>query len=151
MLYKCFEWQLILWLASLANESISVGSSCDWSANKELDATVVSCGVFLHHLMAFILVQAVCQCWLEVSLNHLLTIFFPQPTATIRLKLVAKVRERRASPRAPTPPAPPAQVRTGETMASHPTNPLTGGPWSPSQLSVPRLLPLRGQVDLRTL
>lgn len=75
----------------------------------------------------------------------------PQPTATIRLKLVAKVREPRASPRAPTPPAPPAQVHTGEMMASHPINLLTGGPWSPTLLSVPCHLPLHDQADLRTL
>lgn len=74
----------------------------------------------------------------------------PQPTATTRLKLVAKVREARASPRVPTPPAPPAQVHTGEMMPLHHTNLLTGAPWSPLLLHVP-LHPQHGLAALGTL
>lgn len=70
-----------------------------------------------------------------------------QPTATTRLKPVAKVREARASPRVPTPPAPLAQVPTGETMASHRTSLMTGAPWSPPLLRAP---PPRGPAALRT-
>lgn len=74
----------------------------------------------------------------------------PQPTATTRLRL--KVKGPRASPPVLTPPAPPAQALTGEMRALHPTNLLTGAPWSHPLLHVPLSLPpLHGQADLRTL
>lgn len=56
-------------------------------------------------------------CWIAIYLNPFFFIIpCPQPTATIRLKPVAKDKEVRANPPAPTLLAPPARVRTGETM-----------------------------------
>lgn len=76
----------------------------------------------------------------HVGSPPIIKLFLPssQPTATIRLKLPVKDREGRANPPAPTLLAPPVRVPTGETMPLHPTNPLSGAPWSRPPLLAPR-------------
>lgn len=139
-------WSEILWLACF--------TSNDWSVwFRDVSAVfffVCCCSPTATVWLAGPLNYFCPWCLYRLLVESLSCFLSTQPTATIRLKPVAKVKEPRASHQVLTPLAPPVQVHTGETTVLHLISLLTGGPWSRSMLHVP-LPPRHGQVDLRTL